>query len=65
MVETVLAQLAPEFGFSTANPTTYNLGYRNRVLSSMTAERLQIIYANSGLDGVRQELQLLRKNGII
>src|SRR5215475_5352499 len=65
MVETVLAQLAPEFGFSTINQTNYNLGYRTRVLSSLTAERLQIIYANSGLDGVRQELQLLRKNGII
>ena len=65
MVETVLAQLAPEFGFSPTNQTNYNLGYRNRVLSSLTAERLQIIYANSGLDGVRQELQLLRKDGII
>jgi hypothetical protein len=65
MVETVLAQLAPEFGFSTANPATYNVSYRNRVLSSLTAERLQIIYANEGIAGVRQQLQLLRKAGII
>jgi hypothetical protein len=64
MVEAVLAKLAPEFGFS-PDLTNYNPGYRNRVLSSLTAERLQIIYANSGLNGVRQELQLLRKGGII
>jgi hypothetical protein len=64
MVEAVLAKLAPEFGFS-PDLTNYNPGYRNRVLSLLTAERLQIIYANSGLNGVRQELQLLRKDGII
>jgi hypothetical protein len=70
MVETVLAQLAGEFGFS-SDPTdpvkvaTYNVHYRNPALSSLTAERLQIIYANQGVDGVRQQLQLLRKAGII
>jgi hypothetical protein len=33
--------------------------------SSLTAERLQIIYANQGIDSLRQQLQLLRKAGII
>lgn len=65
MVETVLAQLAPELGFDPANTTTYNLKFRNPALSSLTAERLQILYANKGLDGVRKQLQLLRQNGII
>jgi hypothetical protein len=65
MVETVLAKLAPEFGFDPGNAASYNLGYRNRVLSSLTAERLQIIYANQGIAGVRQQLQLLRKAGVI
>src|ERR1700756_1132991 len=46
MVETVLAQPAPEFGFDPANTTAYNLRYRNPALSSLTAERLQTIYAN-------------------
>jgi hypothetical protein len=63
MVETVLAKLASEFGFDPGNVTAYNLGYRNRVLSVLTAERLQIIYANQGIAGVRQQLQLLRKSG--
>ena len=65
IVETVLAQLAPEFGFSPANKTAYNLQYRNPALSSLTAERLQIIYANHGVEGVRKRLQLLRREGII
>src|SRR5215831_11731942 len=65
MVETILAQLAPEFGFSPANTAIYNLNYRNPALSSLTAERLQIIYANEGIDGVRQQLQSLRKAGVI
>ena len=65
MVETVLAQPAPEFGFDPANTTAYNLRYRNPALSSLTAERLQTIYANKGVQGVRKQLQLLRQNGII
>ena len=65
MVETVLAQLAPEFGFNPANTTAYNLQYRNPALSSLTAERLQIIYASQGVDGVRKQLRVLRRNGII
>jgi len=65
MVETVLAQLAPEFGFNPMNTANYNLKFRNPTFSSMTAERLQIIYANEGIDGVRKQLQLLRRHGII
>lgn len=65
MVETVLEQLAPDFGFSTSTPTTYNLSYRNRVLSALSAERLQIIYANQGVAGVKAQLQILRNAGII
>jgi hypothetical protein len=65
MVEAVLAQLAPEFGFNPASVAAYNLGYRNPALSSLTAERLQVIYANEGIDGVRQQLRLLRKKGRI
>jgi hypothetical protein len=65
MVETVLAQLAREFGFDPTNTTAYNLQYRNPALSSLTAERLQIIYASKGVEGVRKQLRLLRQNGII
>jgi hypothetical protein len=65
MVETILAQLAPEFGYSPASAAVYNIQFRNRVLSSLTAEQLQIIYANDGVQGVREQLQLLRKTGHI
>ena len=65
MVETVLAQLAPEFGFNPASIAAYNLGFRNPALSSLSAERLQVIYANEGVDGVRNQLKTLRKKGRI
>jgi hypothetical protein len=65
MVETVLAQLAPEFGYSPSNAAVYNIRFRNRVFSSLTAERLQIIYANDGIQGVREQLKLLRRTGHI
>jgi hypothetical protein len=65
MVETMLAQLAPEFGFNPANTAIYNVGFRNRVLSSLSAERLQIIYADEEIAGVRRQLNLLRRLGLI
>jgi hypothetical protein len=65
MVEAVLAQLGPEFGYSSSNAAVYNVRLRNRVLSTRTAERLQIIYANVGIQGVREQLKLLRKTGHI
>jgi hypothetical protein len=41
------------------------MAFRNPALSSLTAERLQVVYANEGIDGVRQQLELLRKKGRI
>jgi hypothetical protein len=61
----VLQTLAPEFGFDPNQVAAYNNGFRNPVISFLTAERLLIIYGNAGVDGVRTELTNLRKRGVI
>ncbi len=63
--QVILKTLAPEFGFDPSQIAAYNNGFRNPVFSFLTAERLLIIYGNSGLDGVRAEINNLRKRGII
>src|SRR5712692_1988328 len=63
--QVILRTLAPEFGFDPNQVAAYNNGLRNPVLSFLTAERLLITYGNSGLDGVRIEINNLRRRGII
>jgi len=63
--QVVLRTLAPEFGFDPSQVAAYNTGFRNPVLSFLTAERILIVYGNTGLDGVRTELKNLRTRGII
>ncbi len=63
--QVILKTLAPEFGFDPSQIGAYNNGFRNPVFSFLTAERLFIIYGNSGLDGVRVEINNLRQRGII
>lgn len=43
----------------------YFLAFRNPVLSFFTAERLEILYSDKGIDGVRQEVKKLRDSGVI
>ena len=63
--QVILRTLAPEFGFDPNQAAAYNNGFRNPVLSFLTAERLLITYGNNGLDGVRIEINNLRRRGII
>jgi hypothetical protein len=63
--QVILRTLAPEFGFDANQAAAYNNGFRNPVFSFLTAERILIIYGNIGLDGVRAEINNLRKRGII
>lgn len=65
IVEVVLQQLAPSFGFNSADTANYNNKFRNPVLSFSSAERLLILYSQKGLDGVREQLQELREHGVI
>ena len=64
-VEVVLQQLAPSFGFNPNDTANYNNRFRNPVLSFSSAERLLILYSQSGLDGVKEQLVELRENGVI
>ena len=64
-VQVLLASIAPSLGFNPANTTGYNTKYRNVVLANLSAERLLMIYASSGLPGVSAEVQKLRLRGII
>jgi len=63
--QVILTTLAPEFGFDANQAAVYNNGFRNPVFSFLTGERILIIYGNSGLDGVRAQINNLRKRGII
>jgi hypothetical protein len=61
----LLAALAPKYGYDLKDAATYNTKYRNPVLTHLSAERLQIIYANAGLDAVANEIAKLKAAGII
>lgn len=59
----LLATLASKFGYDPNQRAAYNTKYRNPVLSYLSAERLQIIYANAGLDAVASEIAKLKRMG--
>lgn len=59
----VLAQLAPSFGYDATDTANYNNKFRNVVLSNFSAERLFAIYSKSGVDGVKYEIAILRREG--
>ncbi len=61
----ILAKLAPEFGYDAADVARFNTHLRNPALSYLGAEHVYITYAGGGLDGVRKDLQRLRKAGVI
>jgi hypothetical protein len=64
-VEIILRELAPDFGFDPEDTARYNNGFRNLVLSCLTAEHLMMIYSEKGLEGVRSELAELRGRKIL
>jgi len=61
----LLSAIAPQFGYNPKDTTTYINRFRNPVLSYLSAERLLIIYGNSGLDGVIAEVSKLSRKKII
>jgi hypothetical protein len=65
VVQIVLNKLAPEYGYDASDVSRYNNGYRNVALNHLSAERLLMIYSNSGLRGVRRELNKLRARKLI
>lgn len=63
--ELFLRTLAPKFGYDPANTTQYNTEYRNPALTHLAAERLQILYANGGLEAVETAVQKVKAAGFI
>ncbi len=63
--DALLVALAPKFGVDVNDKAAFNLKYRNPVLTWMSAERLQMIYAAGGLDAVAAEIGKLRSAGTI
>jgi hypothetical protein len=63
-VEILLRRLAPAFGVDTADTASYNNRFRNPILTFSPAERLLMIYSKRGTNGVRLELQRLRKHKV-
>jgi hypothetical protein len=62
---TILAKLAPDYGYDPAELSKYNNAFRNPVLSFLSAERVLIRYNNDGLTGVRRDLDALKKAKVI
>ena len=63
--QALLVALAPKFGVDASDKAAFNLKFRNPVLSWMSGERLQMIYAAGGLDAVAAEIGKLRGKGTI
>ena len=61
----LLRTLAQRFGYDINDIATFNTKFRNPVLSTFSAERLQIIYAGRGIDGVVGEIEKLKRAGMI
>jgi hypothetical protein len=64
-VQIVLKTAARRFGYDPGDTMVYNTRFRNPVLANLSAERLQILYANGGVDAVVGEIERLKQAGII
>jgi hypothetical protein len=62
-VQTVLAKLAPLFGYNPADTARYNNKFRNVILSNESAERLYMLYSNEGIAAVSKEIHHLKRDG--
>jgi hypothetical protein len=57
----ILVRLAPDYGYDPSDTSRFNNGFRNPVLSYLSAERVLMRYNSNGLEGVRNDLDALRK----
>ena len=62
----ILQSEAVTFGYDpVGNPVAYEIKFRNVALSYLSAERIQMMYANQGLAAVTAELNILRSKKVI
>jgi len=58
--QSVLAAVAPRFGFSSTDTANYNNKFRNPVLSNIPAERLLMLYGNGGTGAVVNAIDAIK-----
>jgi hypothetical protein len=64
-VQVLLRKVAGHFGYDENDTVNYNTKFPNPVLSQFSTERLQIIYAVHGINGVGAEVEKLKQAGMI
>lgn len=64
-VDQILKDLAAQFGIDSLDQVTYNTKFRNPVLTFLTGERLDVIYSEQGIRGLKSQLDRLRRKKII
>jgi hypothetical protein len=64
-VQIVLRTVARRFGYDPGDAVVYNTRFRNPVLANVSAERLQILYVDGGVNAVVDEIERLKRAGII
>jgi hypothetical protein len=64
-VQIVLKAVAGRFGYDPADEGVYNTRFRNVVLANLSAERLQILYVDGGVEAVVAEIERLKHAGLI
>ncbi len=63
--QVLLAQIAPEFGYTATDTATFNNKFRNVIYSYLSPERLEMVYSTSGLSGVIAEVTKLRAQSLL
>ena len=63
--EAILRPVASRFGYGNVDVATYNNGFRNPVLSFISAERLVLIYDDGGEEAVAREVGRLGDVGVL
>ena len=63
--QVILQNLAPRYGYDSADIARYTTKFRNPVLSFLSAERILILYTSQGAEAVQGELDLLRNHNVI
>jgi hypothetical protein len=64
-VQVLLAEVAPQFGYSASDVSRFNNFFRNVVLSNLSPERLMIIYDKQGIEQFIAEISKLRRLHLI
>jgi hypothetical protein len=64
-VQVLLAEVAPQFGYSASDVSRFNNFFRNVVLSNLSPERLMIIYDKQGIGQFIAEISKLRRLHLI